>query len=112
MNIYLTIMTNFYILGALLAIALALVVIAAKKSHHQRQSSMTPVIVFLIGIGIVAVSIGLLAWRKAHEPSHACTLAPLETLSARSCAAFGVEEHGEEKTASMYQLQYQYFVDI
>jgi hypothetical protein len=34
MNIYLTIMTNFYILGALLAMALALVVIAAKKGHH------------------------------------------------------------------------------
>jgi hypothetical protein len=28
--------------------------------------TMTPVIVFLIGIGIVAVTIGLLAWRKAH----------------------------------------------
>ena len=27
---------------------------------------MTPVIVFPIGIGIVAVAIGLLAWRKAH----------------------------------------------
>jgi hypothetical protein len=34
MNLYLTIMTNFSILGALLAIALALVVIAAKKSRH------------------------------------------------------------------------------
>jgi hypothetical protein len=32
MNLYLTTMTSFYILGALLAIALALVVIAAKKS--------------------------------------------------------------------------------
>jgi hypothetical protein len=34
MNLYLTIMTNFYILGALLAIALALVVIAGKKRSH------------------------------------------------------------------------------
>jgi hypothetical protein len=28
--------------------------------------TMTPVIVFLIGIGLVAVAIGLLALRKAH----------------------------------------------
>jgi hypothetical protein len=29
---------------------------------------MTPVIVFLIGIGLVAVAIGLLALRNAHKP--------------------------------------------
>jgi hypothetical protein len=34
MNLYLTIMTNFYILGALLAVALALVVIASNKRSH------------------------------------------------------------------------------
>jgi hypothetical protein len=32
---------------------------------------MTPVIVFLIGIGMIAVAIGLLTLREAHEPSGA-----------------------------------------
>jgi hypothetical protein len=32
-----------------------------------RKASMTPVLVFLIGIGIIAVAIGLLALRKAHS---------------------------------------------
>jgi LPXTG-motif cell wall-anchored protein len=34
MDLYLTIMTNFYILGVLLTIALALVVIARRKRRH------------------------------------------------------------------------------
>jgi hypothetical protein len=73
MNISITAMTNFDLLGALLTIALTLVLIAGNNRSHSdpRVSSMTPVIAFLIGI--VAGSIGLPALRKAHEPTRAKT---------------------------------------